>query len=255
MSKGDAPILKVSHLTKLFGGLKAVGDVSLSVRPGERHGILGANGAGKTTLFNLICGVYTATSGEVELVGRDITKEPIHRRVRLGLGRTFQITNLFQELSVLENVMLATTMAGGEYRSYLRRTDSLSRARIAAEVVLAELGLDRFAGLQVSEIGYGQQRQLEVALALALQPKVLLLDEFTAGLSQVETTAMVELVKRLPDDLAVIIIEHDLDVIFNLVETMTMMNRGQVICEGTCQEVRDNPMVAEVYIGQSHVKQ
>jgi len=189
----------------------------------------------------------------VLLAGEDVTTRSIDYRVRKGLGRTFQITNLFQEMTVLENVVLATAMAEAQHNRWFTRVDSLVSPREKAEKVLQRLRLEKTAYRTVAEIGYGQQRELEVALALALDPKVLLLDEFTAGLSQVETASMVELVKGLPEDLAVIIIEHDLDVVFGLVDEMTVMNRGQVICEGSCQDVRENPLVAEVYIGQKRV--
>ncbi len=253
MSSTGAPVLEVQGLSKKFGGINAVKNVNLTLHAGDRHGILGANGAGKTTVFNLVCGVYPVTNGTVRLVGEDVTQKPINYRVRKGLGRTFQITNLFQDMTVLENVVLATSMAERQYNHWFTRVDSLAGPREKAENVLRQLGLEKSAERTVSEIGYGQQRELEVALALALEPKVLLLDEFTAGLSQVETSSMVELVKRLPEDLAVVIIEHDLDVIFGLVNEMTVMNRGEVICEGSCQDVRNNPLVAEVYIGQQRV--
>lgn len=253
MSTSGVPVLEVRGLSKNFGGVQAVSNVNLSIRAGDRHGILGANGAGKTTVFNLVCGVYPPTSGSVVLAGEDITTRSINYRVRKGLGRTFQITNLFQEMTVLENVILATAMAEAQYNRWFTRVDTLMGSREKAEKVLQRLGLEKASYRTVAEIGYGQQRELEVALALALEPKVLLLDEFTAGLSQVETASMVELVKGLPEDLAVIIIEHDLDVIFGLVDEMTVMNRGQVICEGSCQDVRENPLVAEVYIGQKRV--
>lgn len=247
----QTPILETLGLTKAFGGLRAVDDVSLAVGAGERHGILGPNGAGKTTVYNLVCGVYEVTSGVVRLQGRDITKASIHHRVRLGLGRTFQVTNLFQDMTVRENVLLATTMATGERRSYARLVRSLKKGGDKALEELDALGLKELADLQVSELGYGQQRQLEVALALALEPKVLMLDEPTAGLSQVETDAMVKLIKRLPPTLAMIMIEHDLDVIFQVVDQMTVMHRGKVICAGSCDFVRQDPLVTEVYIGQS----
>lgn len=245
------PVLEVEGLTKTFGGLKAVDDFTLTVAPGERHGILGPNGAGKTTVYNLVCGVYDVSSGVVRVKGRDVTRSSIHARSRLGLGRTFQVTNLFQEMTVLENVLLATTMATGESRSYFRLVKSLSEAREKAEQELANLGLADLASVAVSELGYGQQRQLEVALALALEPAVLMLDEPTAGLSQAETNAMVHLIHRLPEDLAMVMIEHDLDVIFGVVEQMTVMHRGRVICAGTCDLVRQDPTVSEVYLGQS----
>jgi len=245
------PVLEIEGLTKTFGGLKAVDGFTMSVAPGERHGILGPNGAGKTTVYNLVCGVYDVTTGVVKVKGCDVTRTSIHKRSQLGLGRTFQITNLFQEMTVLENVLLATTMATGESRSYFRLVRSLSKATEKAEQELVDLGLADLASIPVSELSYGQQRQLEVALALALEPAVLMLDEPTAGLSQAETNAMVQLIHRLPSNLAMVMIEHDLDVIFGVVEQMTVMHRGKVICSGSCDLVRQDPTVSEVYLGQS----
>jgi len=247
---GHAVVLEVDGLCKSFGGLEAVKDLSLVLEEGQRHGVLGPNGAGKTTLFNLICGVYPVTSGRISVCGFDVTGEPVHIRVRRGLGRTFQITNLFQEMTVLENVLLATTAETGDSRSYLRRLESLPESRRKAEEHLGALGLADLAEHTVDQLGYGQQRQLEVALALALKPRVLLLDEPTAGLSQVETAAMTDLVRRLPATVAVVMIEHDLDVIFNLVDTMTVMHRGQLLCTGAACDVRIDPRVAEVYLGR-----
>ncbi len=246
---GRPIVLEVEGLCKSFGGLEAVKDVSFMLEEGQRHGVLGPNGAGKTTLFNLICGVYPATSGRIEVCGFDVTGEPVHVRVRRGLGRTFQITNLFREMTALENVLLATTAETGESRSFLRPLGSLIESRRRAEEHLAALGLDHLAQHTVDRLGYGQQRQLEVALALALEPRVLLLDEPTAGLSQVETAGMTDLVRRLPATVAVVMIEHDLDVIFNLVDTMTVMHRGQMLCSGAACDVRIDPRVAEVYLG------
>jgi branched-chain amino acid transport system ATP-binding protein len=245
------PVLEISGLTKVFGGLRAVSDFAVSVKAGERHGILGPNGAGKTTVYNLVCGVYPVTAGVIRLGDTDITHAPVHRRVRLGLGRTFQVTNLFQDMSVKENVLLATHMATGESTAYVHTVKHLRKSNDKALKTLAELGLADMAELSVSELSYGQQRQLEVALALALEPSVLMLDEPTAGLSQVETDAMVELIKRLPSSLAVVMIEHDLDVIFGVMEEMTVMHRGETICAGDCQYVRQDPLVTEVYTGET----
>lgn len=245
------PVLEVKGLTKVFGGIRAVGDFSMSVGAGERRGILGPNGAGKTTVYNLVCGVYSVTSGSVWLKGKDITNLPIHDRVRLGLGRTFQVTNLFREMTVLENVLLATHVATGERHAYFRSVGSLKKSNEKALAELEQLGLEGTANHSVSELSYGQLRQLEVALALALEPTVLMLDEPTAGLSQVETDAMVQLIKRLPSSLAVVMIEHDLDVIFGVMEEMSVMHRGELICDGDCEFVRSDPQVTEVYIGQA----
>ena len=247
----EATVLEIKGLTKVFGGLRAVGDFSMSVSAGERRGILGPNGAGKTTVYNLVCGVYPVTAGSVWLKGMDITHLPIHERVRLGLGRTFQVTNLFQEMTVLENVLLATHVATGERHAYFKTVGSLKESNEKALAELEQLGLGDTAARSVSELSYGQQRQLEVALALALEPTVLMLDEPTAGLSQVETDAMVQLIKRLPSSLAVVMIEHDLDVIFGVMEEMSVMHRGELICDGDCEHVRSDPLVTEVYIGQA----
>lgn len=246
-----APVLEITGLTKVFGGLRAVDDFSMSLKAGDRHGILGPNGAGKTTVYNLVCGVYSATSGAVVLGGTNITKAPIHRRVRLGLGRTFQVTNLFQELTVRENMLLAAQMATGDNTAYFHSLKALQKSNDRALGGLDELGLSDMADSSVSELSYGQQRQLEVALALALDPQVLMLDEPTAGLSQIETSAMVELIHRLPESLTVVMIEHDLDVIFDVMSNMTVMHRGKVICSGECDFVRQDPLVTEVYIGEA----
>jgi len=248
--KGETPVLEIKNLTKQFGGLRAVGDFSMSVMAGERRGILGPNGAGKTTVYNLVCGVYPVTSGSIWLNGKDITRLPIHDRVKLGLGRTFQVTNLFQEMTVLENVLLAAHVATGERHAYFKSVGSLKQSNEKGLVELEKLGLKDAATHRVSELSYGQQRQLEVALALALAPTVLMLDEPTAGLSQVETDAMVQLIRRLPSSLAVVMIEHDLDVIFGVMEEMSVMHRGELICDGDCDFVRSDPQVTEVYIGR-----
>ncbi|GAB4245827.1 MAG: ABC transporter ATP-binding protein [Thermoleophilia bacterium] len=246
---GTTPVLELQGLTKRFGGLCAVSDVDLSIAFGERHGILGPNGAGKTTLFNLICGVYPPTLGKVLLNGCDVSAAPIHERVRAGIGRTFQITNLFQEMTVLENVMLATGMVTGESRAFLRDKSALTNSLARAREHLDALGLRDLQDWRVRELGYGQQRQVELVMALALQPKVLLLDEPTAGLSPVETKSMAGFIKSLPDFQTILMIEHDLDVIFDVVDEMTVMHRGEVICEGDCDHVGRSPVVAEVYIG------
>jgi len=243
--------LEIRDLTKEFGGLRAVDDFAMNVLVGERRGILGPNGAGKTTVYNLVCGVYPVTSGSVRLMGRDITRLPIHERVKLGLGRTFQVTNLFLEMTVLENVLLATHVATGERNAYYRSVDSLKQSREKAFAELERVGLADVAEESVSELSYGQQRQLEVALALALEPTVLMLDEPTAGLSQVETEAMVRLIEHLPRSLAVVMIEHDLDVIFAVMEKMSVMHRGRLICEGDSERVREDPLVTEIYTGES----
>jgi branched-chain amino acid transport system ATP-binding protein len=244
------PILYIEHLVRNFGGLMAVSDVSLSVGPGERRAIIGPNGAGKTTLFNLISGQTPVVSGSVFLDGQDVTRLADYQRANLGLGRTFQRNNLFFGLSVFENVRLAAQHRHRISRRCFAPASRFAAVNEAALELLERVGLaDRAADLARS-LAYGQQRALEIALALANQPKVLLLDEPTAGMSPAETAEMVELIGSLPRDLTMLIIEHDMDVIFSLATTITVLHYGQVLAEGTPAEVKKNRRVQEVYLGQ-----
>jgi len=243
------PAVEVEALAKVFGGLRAVDGVSLSVAPGERRALIGPNGAGKTTLFHCITGTLQAASGRVRLLGHDVTHLPEHRRTILGMGRTFQITNVFTDLSLCENLALA--IIGTDRRKWVayRSLQSFPAIREQALAGLAAVGLQERADHPVKQLSYGERRQLELALALNTRPKVLFLDEPCAGLSPSERQRIFGMVRALPRDITVVLIEHDMDVALGLADRVTVMNRGQVMAEGTPEEVQANPDVRDVYFG------
>lgn len=241
--------LKVERLSKNFGGVAALVEVTLEVQPGERRAIIGPNGAGKSTLFNLVAGELSPTSGQVYLGERDITQLPVYERANLGLGHTFQRNNLFLGLSVFENVRLAVQHHHRVTHHLFKPASSFEPVTRASEALLEQVGLTDQRGQLVRTLAYGQQRALEVALALATHPKVLLLDEPTAGMSPAETAEMTRLIEELPRSLTMLIVEHDMDVVFSLADRITVLHYGQVISEGTPAEVRANPLVQEIYLG------
>ena len=245
----STPALTLSGVSRAFGGLRAVDGVSLEVGAGERRGLIGPNGAGKTTLFHLISGELAPSEGRITLFGRDVTRLAPHRRAALGLGRTYQITNLFPRLTVLENGVLASqalTPAKLHLHRPLARYPALfERAR----AVLAAVGLDRKEAEVVRNLSHGAQRQLEVALALAGAPKLLLLDEPTAGLSPAESQMMTALLRRLDPAMTVLIIEHDMDVAFALTDRVTVLHFGKVVADGVGRAVKADPLVQEIYLG------
>ena len=243
------PALRLDNVCRSFGGLQAVDGVTLEVRPGERRALIGPNGAGKTTLFNLISGAMPPSSGRISLFGQDVTGAPAHRRAALGLARTFQITNLFPDLSVLENCLLAvqahTPTRFAMLRPVRRYTALLDRAR----ATLASLEVGALADAVVKNLSHGEQRQLEIALALAGQPKVLLLDEPTAGLSPAESRLMAGLLRRLDPAITVLMIEHDMDIALELSDMVTVLHYGRVIADGPREQVKADPQVKEIYLG------
>jgi branched-chain amino acid transport system ATP-binding protein len=246
-----APVaIKVDQLAKVFGGLRAVDNASLTVTSGERRMLIGPNGAGKTTLFHCIAGTLQPSSGQVQLFGRDITRLPEHRRTALGMGRTFQISNVCIDLTVRENLLLG--MLGTDRRKWTMTgsTDGLSdlNGRIANE--LERVGLAAKPEETVKFLSYGERRQLELALSLASNPKVLLLDEPCAGLSPSERQRFSQLVGNLPRDLTLIMIEHDIDVALALADSVTVLHRGKIIFDGTPADVRSDAQVREVYFGR-----
>jgi branched-chain amino acid transport system ATP-binding protein len=242
--------LSVERLTHYFGGLRAVDDVTFAVGAGERRVILGPNGAGKTTLFNLITGLLPPLGGTIRLFDDDITALAPYRRARLGLGRTFQISTLFPRLSVLESVLLAVQGAEPAARFSLFRPLGAHRHLLTrAEALLAEWDLTDRRDVPTRELSYGEQRQVELLLALAGRPKVLLLDEPTAGLSAAETAAVVAMIERFPRDVTVLLIEHDMDVALKLAERVTVLHYGRVLADGTRDEVRADARVTEIYLG------
>ena len=241
--------LTVIDLFRNFGGVTALAGVSLDIEIGERRVLLGPNGAGKTTLFHAISGNVMPSSGRISLFGRDITRLRPDRRARLGLARTFQITNLFLRMTVLDSVLLAV---GGENGRPLQPLWPMSSYRDRYEEayhLLEQWGLAGTAPQVVRNLSYGEQRQLELVLALAGAPKLLLLDEPTAGLSPAETGRVVEMVQQLPRDMTLLMIEHDMDVAFELADRIAVMHQGRVIAEGDKAAIRANPQVTEIYLG------
>jgi len=240
--------LAVDRLAHQFGGLRALDGVSLQAAVGERLVILGPNGAGKTTLFNLVTGLLRPTAGRIRLFEQDVTALAPYRRARLGLGRTFQITTLFPRLTVLDNVLLAVQGADGA-RFTLHRPLA-SRIYTQAEQLLATWGLADRRDVPAQRLSYGEQRQVELLLALAGSPRVLLLDEPTAGLSPAETASVATMVRRFPRDLTLLLIEHDMDVALDLADRVVVLHQGRVLAEGDRDQIRRNPRVAEIYLGE-----
>jgi branched-chain amino acid transport system ATP-binding protein len=242
-------ILVTERLTRRFGGVIAVNDVSLDVAAGERHAVIGPNGAGKTTLFNLISGELVPSSGHVRLGDHPITGLAPNKIATQGLARTFQRNNLLQNLEAVENVRLAVQAHTTATRRLLTPTGRLRDLREAALILLARVGLEERASLPARVLSYGEQRQLELAVALAGRPRVVLLDEPTAGMSPAETAGMTSLLSRLGREQTLVIIEHDMDVVFAIADRITVLHLGEVIATGTPDEVRGHPRVQEVYLG------
>ncbi len=241
--------LIVERLSKNFGGLQALQDLSLEVQPGERRAIIGPNGAGKTTLFNLIGGQLFPSSGRIILFGREVTKLPPFRRATLGLTRTFQMTTLFPNLTVLENMLLAVQALDSAKFVLFRALSSDRPILSKARSVLEEWKLWDKRQILVRQLSYGDQRQLEILLALANTPKLLLLDEPTAGLSTAETPLVTSLIQRLDPHITVLVIEHDMHVAFQVAQHVTVLHQGKLLADGSPEAIRKDPTVAEIYLG------
>lgn len=249
MNAGNA--LELRGITKMFGALAAIADVTISVRPGERRAVLGSNGAGKTTLFNCVTGDFPVTSGIIRFFGEDVTAFPPYERIRRGLRRTYQISSLFAGLSVLDNVYLACRGVSRNRYSLLRprSDDALVHA---AEALVEAVHLTGVKDRIVGELAYGQQRQLEIALAMSGAPRFILFDEPAAGLSPTERRDLVTILTSLPAHIGYIVIEHDMDVALRVVESVTMMHNGRVFKEGRPSEIEEDPEVQELYLGGGH---
>jgi branched-chain amino acid transport system ATP-binding protein len=245
-------LLRTQELCKAFGSLVVTRNVNLEVREGERHALIGPNGAGKTSFVHQLAGQLRPTSGRVFLRDVDITDALPETRAQLGIGRTFQKNNLFRGLSVRENVRLALQAKRGGWYACLRPTDKDADIRARADAVLAQARLTDGLDRSVSGLSYGEQRQLEIALALAGNPAVLLLDEPTSGMSPAETDSMIDLVRSLPKSIGILMIEHDMKVVFSLADRITVLNYGEVLASGTPAEIRDNATVRNVYLGLGH---
>ena len=245
----SSPALVLERITRHFGGLKAVDNVSLTVATGARHALIGPNGAGKTTLFNLISGELTPTTGRIALFGTDATRLAPHKRAALGLARTFQITKLFPQLTVLENVLLACEALDRRKLSMHRALTTYPDLQQRADELIERFGLSALSGETAANLSYGDQRKLEVALSMAGRPRLLLLDEPMAGLSAGESRTMQRLLEQLDPGIAVLLIEHDMDVAFTFAQRVTVLHHGRVLTDGHRDEVSANPDVQQIYLG------
>ena len=244
------PLLRTELLVKRYGGLLATDNVSIDVRPGEIHALIGPNGAGKTTLVHQLTGVVAPDSGAIQFAGRDVTRLPTHARVRLGLGRSFQITSVLREFTALENVALAVQGHAGHSFRFLadaRRDESL---RGPARRLLEQVGLGDRASTLAASLSHGEQRQLEIAMALAGDPRLLLLDEPMAGMGVEESQRLIGFLRALKQRHAMLLIEHDMDAVFQLADRITVLVYGRAIASGTPDEIRANPEVRQAYLGE-----
>jgi branched-chain amino acid transport system ATP-binding protein len=246
-------MLDVRGVTKQFGSLVAVNDVSMRVASGELRAIIGPNGAGKTTFFNMISGFFPPTKGEIHFDGADVTRRKVTERVAMGMARTFQITEIFPELTVRENIRIGVESAQGLSLRFWpggRHTAAVSQG---VEEALTLTGLTGKADRLVGELSHGDQRAAEIAMALTLKPRLLLLDEPTAGMGEHETYAVANLIRRLHRNSAytIVLIEHDMRVVFNLADRITVLSEGKLLADGTPNEIADNPVVQAAYLGKA----
>ena len=244
-------MLEVAGLRKSFGSLLVTDDVSLSLAAGAREAVIGPNGAGKTTLFNLLSGELRPDAGAIRLAGRDVTRLPPDRRVTAGLARSFQRNNLFLGMTVAESLATAVALRRGESRVFWRPFAGARALHERAARLAESVGLAERLQTDVRHLSYGSQRQLEIALALAAEPRLLLLDEPTAGMSPEETKTMQRLIAGLPRDLTLLLIEHDMDVVFEMAERITVLDYGRVLVQGTPDEIRRSAVVKQIYLGEA----
>src|SRR5262245_19970476 len=250
MSASPPTALAVRNLAKSFGGLRVTHEVNLAVEPGERRLIIGPNGAGKTTLFNLVTGELRPDGGSITLFDRDITRVPSRQRAHLGIARTYQIITLFPGDTLLRNVTLSLLGLSPLRWNPFVRLDAQASIRARAEEALARVGLDDLADRPLAQTAYGERRRVEIAMALAQNPRVLLLDEPFAGLSVAERRDVLRLVSSIPREVTIVMIEHDMDVALDFAERITVLHFGEVVVEGTRAEVVAHPRTKEIYLGE-----
>lgn len=242
-------LLRVESLSKDFGGIHAINNVSFYIEQGEHVAIIGPNGAGKTTLFNLLSGQLSPTSGKVYLFGQDVSHMPAYKRTHLGMARSFQVAALFNNLTVLENIILA--LQGTEpSRFQVFRADSSYKPLYAkAQEILESMDLWSKKDIPVHSIAYGEQRKLEIALSLASDPKLVLLDEPSCGLTTTESADITSRIRKLGEKITVILVAHDMDLVFGVAQRIIVLHYGEIIIQGTCEEIRTNDKVKEIYMG------
>jgi branched-chain amino acid transport system ATP-binding protein len=245
-------VLVLENVSVRFDALKAVEGVSLLVKKGERRAVIGPNGAGKTTLFNAVTGVFPPTGGKITFDGRDITRSAPHTRAALGIGRTFQITNLFPSLTVAQNMLLAIRGLAPRKFSFFGGGGLTPAEETSFDHALTLTRIATRLETLVRDLSYGEQRQLEMAMALVSAPRLLLLDEPAAGLSPAERALVADIIRALPRDITMVIIEHDMDLVLSLVDWVTCLNNGQFLAEGAPTDIRANKQVQDVYLGRRH---
>lgn len=243
-------ILETEGLCHDFGGLDVLFDVNFEVREGERHALIGPNGAGKTTLFNLITGTYKPSRGEVFFKGKDVTGFKPHQLVRLGMGRSFQITSTFTRLTAFQNIRMGILSKRGVRFNLFRKLDKMRDVTEETDHVLKRINLDGERDIPASMLSYGKHRSLEISMALASDPDLVMLDEPTAGMSKDETHHSVELIRKITEGKTVVVIEHDMDVVFSLADRITVLHLGRLLATGTPDEVRENQDVKDAYLGE-----
>ena len=245
-------VLETRNLCKSFGALTVADKIDFKLEAGARHALIGPNGAGKTTFVNLLTGRLAPSSGKVFLGGEDVTGLAQSGRVKRGLGRTFQINTLFRDMSVLDNVALGVAERHGVAGGFWPPASAQRAVRDEAMELLAKLGVSDEAGRRVLDLPYGKQRLVEIAIALGLKPKVLLLDEPAAGVPSLESERILDALDSLPKEIAILIIEHDMDLVFRFAQRITVLVQGEVLCEGTPKEIADDVRVHQVYLGERH---
>jgi branched-chain amino acid transport system ATP-binding protein len=245
-------VLQCTHLSRRFGSLVAVDDVTLSIEAGTRHALIGPNGAGKSTLLNLLSGTLRPTGGQIQLDGQDITRRSAAHRSRAGISKTFQHSSLFLSLSVADNVALAAQRVTGDGLRLTRSVRRCGAVDSRVERCLEQAGLSTRAAERVAALSHGERRQLEVAVALATDPKLLLLDEPTAGMSAAESQRFADLVESLSSEITVLLIEHDLDVVFRLAHRISVLHLGALLAEGDPEQIRADERVQQAYLGAGH---
>jgi len=244
--------LEIRGLNKRFGGLTVANDINLDLKPGDRKALIGPNGAGKTTFANLITGITPPTSGGIFLDGRDIRHLSEAKRVRAGIAKTFQITTLFNTLTVRENLRLPVIERAGRSWGFVRSAASMADVEREVDTLMDSFGLSRHADRPVEQLAYGQQRLVEMALTLALKPRILILDEPAAGVPASDTHLITDAIAALPDDLAVLVIEHDMKLVFQVARSIVVLVNGTVLTEGAPAEIARNPQVRDLYLGARH---
>ncbi len=244
-------LLNLQGINKSFGALKVLADIDLSVSEGQIMSVIGPNGAGKTTLFNVITGYLQPDSGRVEFENKNITGLKPFRITQAGLARSFQITNIFQRLTVWDNVVLAAQTVSKKRTSFLSRATSLATINRQVEKILDEVGLSAWAAQPAGTLSHGDQRHLEIGMTLATSPRLLMLDEPTSGMSPAESTSTMELIKNLKKQVTILVIEHDMDLVMNLSDLIVVLDFGQKIAEGTPQAIAQNKEVRRVYLGEA----